>query len=171
VPGDVILKTFGLVRAMREAGIPVIGGFHTSMERECLGILLRGSRPIVICPARGLERMRPSREVRDGIQAGRVLLVSLFGPRHRRATTGWAEKRNRLVAALASWAFVSHAAPGGKTETLCREVLAMRKPIFTVDSPENNNASTAIRWISRLTPRSVLTSRSPLQGLDEESMK
>jgi hypothetical protein len=36
-------------------------------------------------------------------------------------------------------AFVSHAAPGGKTEALCREILAMGKPLFTVDAPENAN--------------------------------
>jgi predicted Rossmann fold nucleotide-binding protein DprA/Smf involved in DNA uptake len=138
-PGDIILKTFDLVRAMREAGIPLIGGFHTPMERECLDILLRGSQPIVICPARGLERLRPSRKVRDGIETGRILLVSPFGPNYRRATAELAEQRNRLVAALASAAFISHAAPGGKTEALCREIIAMGKPIFTVDSPENSN--------------------------------
>jgi len=34
---------------------------------------------------------------------------------------------------------VSHAAPGGKTEALCREILAMGKPLLTIDSPENSN--------------------------------
>lgn len=138
-PGSIILKTYDLARAMRDAGIPVIGGFHTPMEQECLDLLLRGTQPVVICPARGLERMRPSREVCDGIRAGRVLLVSMFGPRHRRATANLADERNRLVAALASGVFVSHAALGGKTEVLCREILAMGKPLFTVDSPENRN--------------------------------
>jgi hypothetical protein len=32
-PGGVILKIFDLIRAIREADIPVIGGFHTPMER------------------------------------------------------------------------------------------------------------------------------------------
>ena len=35
-PGDLILKTYDLARAMREAGTPVIGGFQTPMEKECL---------------------------------------------------------------------------------------------------------------------------------------
>ena len=35
-PGDLILKTYDIVRAMRDAGIPVIGGFQTPMEKECL---------------------------------------------------------------------------------------------------------------------------------------
>ena len=34
-PGDLILKTYDLARAMRDAGVLVIGGFQTPMEREC----------------------------------------------------------------------------------------------------------------------------------------
>jgi len=138
-PGDVILKTFDLIRAIREADIPVIGGFHTPMERDCLDILLRGTQPVVICPARSLERIRLSTSIREGLLSGRVLLVSAFGPGCRRATAELADQRNRLVAALASWAFVSHAAPGGKTEALCCEMVALGKPLFTVESPANAN--------------------------------
>lgn len=138
-PGNVILKTYDLAKALRDAGVPVIGGFHTPMERECLDLLLRGSAPVVMCPARGLHRMRHSPKVIEGIRAGRVLLISPFGPRHRRATADLADQRNRLVAALGGTAFVSHAAPGGKTETLCREIIAMGKPLFTVACPENSN--------------------------------
>ena len=57
-PGDLILKTYDLARAMRDAGISVIGGFQTPMEKECLRLLLRGSQPVVYCPARGIEKMR-----------------------------------------------------------------------------------------------------------------
>lgn len=138
-PGNVILKTYDLARALRDADVPVIGGFHTPMEKECLALLLRGTQPIVICPARGLEGIRPSAGVEEGIRAGRILMVSPFGSRQRRATTDLADQRNRLVAALASSALVPHAAPDGKTEGLCREIIGMRKSIFTVDVPENAN--------------------------------
>lgn len=138
-PGNVILKTYDLAGALRDAGVPVIGGFHTPMEKECLDILLRGTQPIAICPARGLDGMRLTPGIKAGVQAGRILLISAFGPKHRRATADLADQRNRVVAALASMAFVSHAAPGGKTETLCREIIAMGKPLFTVDCSENAN--------------------------------
>lgn len=138
-PGNVILKTYDLAKALRDADVPVIGGFHTPMEKECLDILLRGEQPVVVCPARSLERMRLSTALKNGVEAGRVTLVSPFGPRHRRVAADLADQRNRLVAALASSAFVSHAAPGGKTEALCREILAMRKHLFTVDCLENSN--------------------------------
>ncbi len=49
--GDLILKTYDLARSMRDAGVAVIGGFQIPMERECLRLLLRGTQPVVICPA------------------------------------------------------------------------------------------------------------------------
>ena len=57
-PGDVILTMDDLARAMWDAGVPVIGGFLSPMEKECLRLLLRGRRPVVVCPARGIE-VRP----------------------------------------------------------------------------------------------------------------
>ena len=50
-PGNLILQTYDLARALRDAGIAVIGGFHSPMEKECLELLLRGRQPVVICPA------------------------------------------------------------------------------------------------------------------------
>ncbi len=47
-PGDLILKTYDLARAMRDAGVPVVSGFQTPMEKECLRLLLRGSQPVVV---------------------------------------------------------------------------------------------------------------------------
>jgi hypothetical protein len=43
-PGDLILRTYDLIRALRDAGVPVVGGFQSPMEKECLELLLRGSR-------------------------------------------------------------------------------------------------------------------------------
>src|SRR5262247_914356 len=57
-PGSVIFHTYDLALALREAGIPVISGFHTPMEKECLEVLLRGQLSVMICPARSIERLR-----------------------------------------------------------------------------------------------------------------
>jgi hypothetical protein len=45
-PGKAILAVYDLARALRDAGVPVISGFHTPMERECLDLLLRGEQPL-----------------------------------------------------------------------------------------------------------------------------
>ncbi len=47
-PGDAILKTFDLARALRDADVTVVGGFQSPMEREFLDLLLRGSARVVV---------------------------------------------------------------------------------------------------------------------------
>ena len=138
-PGDLILKTYDIARAMRDAGVPVIGGFQTSMEKECLRLLLRGSQPVVVCPARGIDNMRVPRDWRPALDDGRLLVLSPFPVTVRRPTAGVAARRNDLVAGLAAQVFIAHAAPGGKTEAFARKLAASGKPLLTLDSPANEN--------------------------------
>lgn len=37
-PGAIILKTYDLMRDLREKGVAVISGFNSPMEQECLNI-------------------------------------------------------------------------------------------------------------------------------------
>jgi predicted Rossmann fold nucleotide-binding protein DprA/Smf involved in DNA uptake len=59
-PGDLILKTYDLAQSLRDAEIPIISGFHTPIEQDCLKILLRGTQPIIHCPARSIHNLRLS---------------------------------------------------------------------------------------------------------------
>ena len=138
-PGDLILKTYDLARALRDSGVPVIGGFQTPMERECLRLLLRGSQPVVVCPARGIDTMRIPRDWRPALDVGRLLVISPFPATHRRPTVALAAQRNDLVAALASQVFVTHAAHGGNTEAFARRLAESGKPLLTLKSPANGN--------------------------------
>lgn len=138
-PGDLILKTYDLATSMRGSGTPVIGGFQTPMEKECLRLLLRGSQPIVVCPARGIEKMRVPRDWRPALDEGRLLILSPFPPSRRRPTAETAAQRNDLVTSLARQIFIAHAAVGGKTETLARRIADSGKPLLTFDSPANAN--------------------------------
>ena len=85
-PGDLILKTYDIARAMRDAGVPVIGGFQTPMEKECLRLLLRGEQPVVVCPSRGINNMRIPRDWRPALDDGRLLVLSPFPATARRPT-------------------------------------------------------------------------------------
>lgn len=136
-PGNLILQTYDLARALRDAGVAVIGGFHSPMEKECLTLLLRGTQPVIICPARSIERMRIPGEWKTPLAESRLLLLSPFAEKLRRATADLARKRNELVAALADAVFVAHAAPGSKTERFCQEVFSWSKPLLTLESGEN----------------------------------
>ena len=138
-PGDLILKTYDVARAMRDAGVPVISGFQTPMEKECLRLLLRGSQPVVVCPARAIGNMRIPAYWRPALEEGRLLVFSSFSSSHRRPTAELAVQRNGIVASLASRIFIAHAAPGSKTEGFARDLADAGKPLLTLESPANAN--------------------------------
>jgi predicted Rossmann fold nucleotide-binding protein DprA/Smf involved in DNA uptake len=135
--GNVILRTYDLIQALRNAGMSVIGGFHTPMEKECLDLLLRGPQPIVVCPARSVQRMRLASSWRRALDQERLLIVSPFEARYRRVTAELAERRNRLVATLSSEILVAHAGPQTKTERLGTELLDRGIAVHAIDLPDN----------------------------------
>ena len=136
-PGDVILKTYDLARALRNADVTIVGGFQSPMEKECMDLLLRGSASVVVCPARGLGTMRIPKGWKKPLAKGSLLLLSFFDDSIRRPTADIAAKRNAHVAALANRLLIAHAEKGGKTKTLCKDALAQGKPVFAFDSPDN----------------------------------
>ena len=138
-PGGVILKTFDAITAMRDEGRTLIGGFHSPMEWECLGILLRGRQPVIWVPARSIVGMHLKPELQPAFAAGRLLILSPFEPKNKRITAAFADARNRFVGALADRVFVAHAAPGSRTLALCEELQVKGKPILTVDDSANSN--------------------------------
>jgi len=136
-PGTLIIRTHDLAHTLRNAGATVIGGFHSPVEEECLNVLLNGTQPLIVCPTRALEGMRVPAAWQKPIEQGRLLLLSPFEKKHRRATAALAQKRNEFVAALADGVFVAYAAPGSVTESFCRKILGWNKPVFAFDCPEN----------------------------------
>ena len=145
-PGEVILRTYDLAIALREAGVPLIGGFHTPMEKECLALLLRGTQPMVICPARSIAQMRLPAAWQQAVAAERLLLLSPFAAKHRRPTVELTAQRNRFVAALSAHILVAHAAAQSKTAALCLELLRQGKQVFALAHPANDLPS--CRWRS-----------------------
>lgn len=138
-PGSLILQTYDLAQRLRAEGTSVISGFHSPVERACLNILLRGSNPIIICPARGLERMRIPKEYQKPFDEKRLLLISPFSEKVRRADVEAAATRNAVVAALATELFVAHAEVGSKSDALCRSIVSWGKPLYTLAGASNNN--------------------------------
>ena len=136
-PGNLILQTLDLARHLREAGIVVISGFHSPMEKECLSLLLGGKQPIIWCPAKRLTVNRLPKEYAEPISEGRLLMLSPFGEKVKRARQDIARFRNEFAAALADQVFIVYAAPGGKIEPFCKKMLAWGKLLLTFNSPEN----------------------------------
>ena len=128
--GEAIVCLYDLARALRDAGVSVVSGFHSPMEQECLNLLLRGTQPIVVCPARSLERPRLPRAWRTSIEQGRLLVLSPFPPDATRTTQKLTEARNLLVSELATTLFIAHAAPGSHTETIRHTLEASGKTVL-----------------------------------------
>ena len=116
-PGNVILKTYDQAAKWRDAGHCVISGFHSPVEKECLRILLRGSQPIIICPALTLPQRVPA-EWQQPLAYGRLLILSGFRATEKRMTAELAMRRNEFVAALADESWFAHITPGGHAERL-----------------------------------------------------
>lgn len=129
-PGSVILHAYDQAAQWRDAGHCVISGFHSPVERECLRILLRGSQPIILCPARSIPTRQPP-EWRAPISEGRLLLLSFFKDGPHRPTKETAQRRNTLVAALADEVYIPHASPGGHLQSLLQVINLWAVPVIT----------------------------------------
>ncbi len=138
-PGDIILKTYDMVRSFREAKITLIGGFHSPIEKDAFDLLLKGSQPLMVCPARSIENMRISCAWKQAINGGRLLVLSPFEKKDKRVTAPLSKKRNRMIATIGNSFFIPYASPESKTETLCKEIIDSGKKIYTLDARDCRN--------------------------------
>ena len=138
-PGDIILKTYDLARSFRDAGIPVISGFHSPIEKDVFTFLLSGSQPLVVCPARSIGNMRIPNAWKEAIDNGRLLVLSPFKKKHKRVTASLSEQRNRMVAMLAKEAFFPYAAAGSRSKNLSQDIIRAGKQIFTFGDTANES--------------------------------
>jgi hypothetical protein len=75
--------------------------------------------------------MRIPNAWKEAIDNGRLLVLSPFKKKHKRVTASLSEQRNRTVAMLASDAFLPYAAPGSRSENLCKDIIRAGKQVFT----------------------------------------
>lgn len=116
-PGTAILRAYDQAARWREANRCVISGFHSPVERECLRILLRGTSPVIICPARSLPKRIPP-EWQAPLAEGRLLVLSFFPASQSRITAALAERRNEFVASLADEVWFAHTSDGGNLQRI-----------------------------------------------------
>jgi predicted Rossmann fold nucleotide-binding protein DprA/Smf involved in DNA uptake len=148
-PGSIVIKTFDLIRRLRDEGVVMIGGFHSPIERECLDLLLRGTQPIILCSARSLRNLRMGKAARKAMQEGRLLVFSIFGDEVRRTTATQGILRNDIVSALAKAILVPYAAKNGKTWGTVARALENGQTVFTVEDKANMNLIASGAWTCR----------------------
>lgn len=111
-PAEIVLRCYDWAIAQREAGRAVISGFHSPLERDVLRYLLKGKQPVVLALARGLKQ-RWETPIQKALDEGRLLIVSPFGEKMRRASSETAAVRNDLMIQLADQVVVGYVDPAG----------------------------------------------------------
>ncbi len=91
---------------------PIIGGFHSPLERSVLELLLEAGSPVVMVLARSVALARINRWWKQAVEQGNLAIVStaegLPQLTAQRATT-----RNDVAARLAATIVIGHASPEG----------------------------------------------------------
>ena len=136
-PGDIILKIQDWANARSATSIPVIGGFHTPIEKEVLRILIRNSAPVIYVLARNLEGWRKPRTIAEAMSRGNVIAVSPFTTKQTQTTANSANIRNEFIIAKANQVLIAHASISSKTEALAQSVIDQRKKLLTFASDSN----------------------------------
>jgi predicted Rossmann fold nucleotide-binding protein DprA/Smf involved in DNA uptake len=135
VPADIILKSYDWAIERREKGNCIISGFHSQIEKDVFHYLLKGEQPVIIVLERYFKkRYTPfDREIKDALKANRLLIISQFGEKIKRASVKTAKKRNELMCNIADEIFIAHASKGGKIEALLKRPDIRNKKILSFD--------------------------------------
>ena len=138
-PASLLEELDLIINGITDTEVTVIAGFHSDAEKHCLNILLDQHHPVILAPARSLDRMRIRPEYKEPLENGRLLFASFFKSHRHRSDVGLTIRRNRYVAALADSILIVHAPAASKTEQLCRELMSWGKSVYTIDNADNQN--------------------------------
>ncbi len=95
-----------------------LGGFHSPMEKEFFAKLLELKRPVIWCPAWGLDgKIEP--ETLAALEENRILILEM---KNREGNLAAAEQRNRFVLEKADALWLPHVSPGGMLDRLVKEM-------------------------------------------------
>lgn len=115
LPAGAVLKCYDWAIAQREAGKCIISGFHSTIEKDVLHYLLKGSQPIIVALARGLkEKIEPA--LQKPLNQGRLLIVTPFSKEVKRVTRQTAQLRNQMMIELGDEIVIGFVNKGGMLE-------------------------------------------------------
>lgn len=136
-PPEIIVKSLDLAVEIRKAGITVIGGFQTIVEKEFLDVLLKGKQNIIWCPARNIENYNYPKKYKKAVKDNQCLILSGFPLEDDRISQQRGMRRNHFVAEIADAILILHAAPNSNIEKLAISYLNSEKKLFTIKSESN----------------------------------
>ena len=119
-PADVILRSYDWAIAEREKGTCVISGFHSKIEKDVLGYLLKGMQPIILALARGFKQRWES-DIKTALDRERLLIVTPFEQHVTRITRKTAAVRNQIMLDMADEIRVAYTRQGGQLAELLHQ--------------------------------------------------
>jgi predicted Rossmann fold nucleotide-binding protein DprA/Smf involved in DNA uptake len=127
VSPSIILKCYDWAIEQRNGGKCVISGFHSQIEKDVFGYLLKGEQPIIMALARGLKK-RIEPELKKPLENNRLLIITPFKNNIKRASEETCRMRNKMMMEIADEIVIGYARPGGMLEELVNEYDG-KKPI------------------------------------------
>jgi DNA processing protein len=123
-------------RQCAKAGLAVISGAAKGVDRQSMTGALEGGGTVIGVLADSLEGAIATRETRQRIMGGQLILLTPYHPRAR-FTVGSAMRRNKLVYGLARYALVvaSTSANGGTWAGAIENLKARWVPLFVRTGP------------------------------------
>jgi predicted Rossmann fold nucleotide-binding protein DprA/Smf involved in DNA uptake len=135
-PASIVTRSYDWAIEKRNAGVCVLSGNHSQIEKDVLHYLLKGSQPIIVALARGLKK-RVEQEFAEALSNNRLLIITPFDSSVTRVTQETADKRNELMIQLTDEIFVAYAQPGGNIERLVMKWSRKGKKLRTFNVSEN----------------------------------
>lgn len=151
VPPELWLPTLDLVTTLGRMGTLLIGGFHSSLERDAYEVALAVGGNVVRIAAAPVGKGAQSKLERVALADGRLLLLSPAGG-VRRLTARATEIRTQHVLQLAKALFIPAAPPRSRTYQAAAHVMARGLTACCFDHPRNTDLQ--ILGVLGLDPRS-----------------
>lgn len=121
-----VLKSYDWATSVKRQGRCVVSGFHSKLEKDVFDILISGTQPIIIVLARSIY-LNPPAKLKQHIDAGRLLMISLLPAGIDRANRNLAFQRNQFIIDNADEVVFGHIHEGGMLEKLIiRKGLSVR---------------------------------------------
>ena len=112
-----VLKSYDWAGEMKCANRCVMSGFQSKLESDVFEFLLKGNSPLIWVLARGMFDRAPVK-LREHIESGRLLIVSIFENAIKRPHRGLAFERNQFIVDNADEVIFAHIYSGGMLERL-----------------------------------------------------
>jgi predicted Rossmann fold nucleotide-binding protein DprA/Smf involved in DNA uptake len=114
-----ILKSYDWAVEQKHNDTCIVCGNHSVIEKDVFEILLRGSQPLILVLARGMQK-RWKQNILEAINDDRLLIISPFEENVKRVNRQTSEKRNKLIIDLCDEIVIGYMQEGGQLEKILR---------------------------------------------------